>query len=231
MIVKGKLAVITGPDGNLGPVWRETCEDMGMLVHGLGMPTFDIRDKQLVQGVKSILPDLPSLLVCNAAIDNAPGGASGFWDNYEQIIEVNLKGHLHLLSSLLPYHVDHPCLVIFVGSMLGHSGADWRRYRDIGLKDFTKPIAYGLTKAAFIQAARAITTEYGHLGIRGVCLSFGPVDTGKFNPEFGERIKKDIPLGRLVQKADLKAALKFAIECDALAGTQDVFVDGGILSW
>lgn len=229
MQVKDKVAIITGPTGNLGPVWVETCEEMGMIVDGLGLPDTDIRTRQDYQALYADMR--PSLIVCNAAIDNAPGGKSGFWDNYEDILEVNLKGHLHLLSELLPSGVENPFLVVFVGSMLGHSGADWRRYRDIGLQDFTKPIAYGLTKAAFIQAARAITTEYGHLGIRAVCLSFGPVDTGKFNPQFGDRIRRDIPTGRLVGKDDLKAALRFAVECDALAGTQDVFVDGGILAW
>lgn len=229
-----KVAIITGTSGNLGPVWVRTCEELGYKVFPIDIPVYDITEKDMVKyAVEKCLTfhGKPSLVVCNAAIDNAPGGSSDFFDNYERIIDVNLVGHIHLMKALLPDNVADDCLIVNIGSMLGHSGADWRRYRDIGLTNFTKPLAYGLSKAALIQMSRAITTEYGHRGVRGVTLSFGPVDTGKFNPEFGERIKRDIPTGRLVTPDDLAATLKFAIECKALAGTQDVFVEGGILSW
>lgn len=228
-----KTAIITGTSGNLGPIWTEVLESLGMKVYGIDLPGTDISIKQEVDfAVKDCLDkyDRPSIVICNAAIDNPPKGEATLWDNYNNILNVNLKGHFHLLSQLLPGNVKHPCLVVMISSIMAHSGADWRRYADVGLPKFTKPAAYNASKAGLMALSKCITTEYGRYGIRGVSLSFGPVDTGKFDPVFKERILKDIPMGRLVTVDDLKASLIHAINNKSFAGN-DCLVDGGLLSW
>lgn len=229
-----KVAILTGSSGNLGPVWLETLKEMDYQVFEIDLPLYDITNIGLVKNaIDKCLRDYgkPSVIVCNAAIDNPPAEKSGFWDNYEKIIGVNLVGHLHLLSNLLPGNVAENAVVINIGSIMGHSGADWRRYKDIGLDDFTKPVAYNLSKRALIQLSQSITTEFGRFGIRSVTLSFGPVNTDKMNIKFKTRIAKDIPLGHLVSTDDLKRTLRWAIRTKSLAGSQDVLIDGGLLAW
>lgn len=233
--MNNRVALVTGHSGNLGPIWCKTLMEMGYRVIGLGLPYHNIADKK---SVHAFIGDnkldreenKPSVIVCNAAIDIPPQGESDFFEDYENIINVNLIGHLHLLKELLPDNVEKDCVVINIGSIMGHSGCDWRRYVDVGLNNFTKPVAYNLSKRALIQLSQSITTEYGEQGIRSVTISLGPVDTEKFNPEFKKRILQDIPLRKLVSKEDLQSALRFAIECKSFAGN-DVLIDNGLLSW
>ena len=227
------LAIVVGAEGNLGPIWADKLKEMGYKVFNMGLPVCDTTDTERLDIViDGCIKDFgrPSVIVCNSAIDNPPKGEGSLWDNYDKILDVNLKGHFNVLSRILPNHVDRGCVVVMISSIMAHSGADYRRYKDVGLQNFTKPSAYNASKAGLMALAKCITTQYGQFGVRGVSLSFGPVDTGKFDPVFKERILRDIPTGELVTVDDLKASLEFVIKCKSFAGT-DCLIDSGLLAW
>ena len=117
-------------------------------------------------------------------------------------------------------------VIVFIGSIMGYVGADWRNYEG----GFEKPVAYNCSKAALQQLARSITVQYGRYGIRAVCPGFGPVETPKLSQEFRDKISPKIPMGRFVSKRSLQQTLLYACCCEDLAG-EDWLVDGGYTKW
>ena len=221
-----KKAVVVGSLGNLGPVWVETLEEMGFFVKDFDKPNFDVVSEEKIANCAA-LSLAPEVLICNQAIDNPPGTNCNFWSNMDEIINVNLIGTMRVCKHFIPLMIENGGgVIINVGSIQGRIGADWRNYPE----GFEKPVAYNCSKAALEQLTRSICVQYGRFGIRAVTMAFGPFDNGKFDPVFKEKILKNIPIGRLVQKESLKATLKYAIECPELTG-QTVLIDGGYTAW
>src|SRR3954463_9333283 len=95
----GRVAVVTGRLGNLGPVWAAALEGAGMTVVGIdlregaGVVVGDVTDRASLERVRDRIVDehgIPAVLVNNAGIDRPPGteGASSFLDT----LNVNVAG-------------------------------------------------------------------------------------------------------------------------------------------
>ena len=166
---------------------------------------------------------VPSVIVNNAAYDPKPSEGGGkFWD-YQQIIDVNLKGAINVCRAFVPEMKEG--VVVNIGSIMGNMGADWRNY-PIG---FDKAVGYNVSKAALPQLSRSITTQYGRYGVRSVTISFGPFDSG-LPEEFKDKFLGNVPLGRTISEKSLRTSLRYVIECPELAG-QQIIIDGGLLAW
>jgi NAD(P)-dependent dehydrogenase (short-subunit alcohol dehydrogenase family) len=229
IINRGKpIAVVTGgKNGNLGPIISNELKRLGYRVFALDLPDYDISKQDYVDLFKLDLPGIPKLIVNNAAIDNPPTGKSGYFSNYEQILDVNLMGALRVINTFIPDMIGNGGgVIINIGSIMGNVAADWRNYPT----GFRKPVAYGLSKAALIQLSRSLTMEYGNKNIRSVCCAFGPVDTGKFKEPFRSNILRSIPTGRFISEKSVRATIRYAVECPELAG-QQILCDGGYTCW
>ena len=209
-------AVLVGSKGNLGPVWKETLEEMGYKVCCLDPPEYDATEN-LISSCNPI-----DVILYNAAIDNPPGSGASFFGNRCEIINVNLIGCMNAIEFLIPEMKKNGGVIINVGSIQGRIGADWRNYEE----GFEKPVAYNCSKAALEQLTRSLAVQYGRYNIRAVTIAFGPFDNGKFDPAFKEKFIRNVPLGRIISRESLKATLKYAITCPELTG-QCVMVDGG----
>jgi len=221
----GKVALLVGHEGNLGPIWKETLEGAGATVDALGLPEVDF----LGPGPMTIINTaVPNIVVCNAAIDTPPSQQDArFFDRLEDTIHVNLNMHAWICKETIPAMIDNGGgVIVFIGSIMGYVGADWRNYSG----GFEKPVAYNLSKAALQQLARSITVQYGRHNIRAVCPGFGPVATPKLPREFVTTISEKIPMERLVSKRSLQQTLLYACCCEELAG-EDWLVDGGYTKW
>ncbi|MEO5368207.1 MAG: SDR family oxidoreductase [Magnetococcus sp. WYHC-3] len=225
-----KVAVVTGPSGQLGPVWTETLKGMGYTVFGMDLPLVDVGKKEQVIAASADCfkrAGIPEVLVLNAAIDNPPGSVATFHGKAAEILQVNLLGALYTVEAFLPSMIERMRgTIIAIGSIQGFIGADYRNYEG----GFEKPVGYNLSKAALMQYVRSLTVQYGRFGIRACCIAFGPYDGGKIPKEFLDKFLKNVPMGRCVTKDDLKATLRFAIECQGFAG-QTVLVDNGYVAW
>lgn len=222
-----KTALLTGPSGNLGPIWQETLEEMGYEVIGWGMPGIDLSSQAEIEKAASNIEETPSVIVNSAAIDNPPGSEASFFGNLEEILRVNLIAPCLIARQFIPRMVTHGGgLIVNIGSIMGYIGADWRNYP----LQFEKPLGYNLSKAALIQLSRSITVQYGQYGVRSVTIAFGPYDGGKLTDEFKGKFLKNVPLGRTISRESFKATLRFAIECPEAAG-QGYLVDGGYCAW
>lgn len=225
---KKPLAVVTGgKNGNLGPIIVDELKSLGYRVFILDLPEYDISKQDYIELFKLDLPGTPKVIVNNAAIDNPPTGKSGYFANFEKIIDVNLSGAVRVIKSFTDDMIRHGGgTIINIGSIMGNVAADWRNYPE----GFRKPVAYGLSKAGLIQLSRSLTMEYGNKGIRSVCCAFGPVDTGKFKEPFRSNILRNIPTGRFVSEKSVRATIRYAVECPELAG-QQILCDSGYTCW
>lgn len=227
---EGKVAVVTGTSGQLGPVWVTTLKEMGYTVFGIDLPDVDVSDYEQVEWASVDCCDycgIPEVLILNAAIDNPPGSKATFHGNANEIVDVNLLGAVNTVRAFLPIMMNQrKGTIIAIGSIQGFIGADWRNYEG----DFEKPVGYNLSKAALMQYVRSLTVQYGRFGIRACCIAFGPYDGGKIPKAFLDKFLKNVPTGRAVSRDDLKATLRFAVECESFAG-QTVLVDGGYVAW
>lgn len=230
--LEGKIAIVTGPSGNLGPIWVETLENAGAEVFGIDLPD-DITDKENIKKLLSSwwkikpIPHAPDIIVNNAGIDNPPGSKASFFGNCKEILDVNLQGAVNICEVFIPYmiHKDGG-VIVNIGSIQGNIGADWRNYDE----GFEKPVGYNLSKAGLIQLSRSICTQYGRYNIRSVTISFGPFEGAGFDLDFREKFLKNVPLGRTISKESLQTSLLYACCCPELSG-QQVLIDGGYCGW
>jgi NAD(P)-dependent dehydrogenase (short-subunit alcohol dehydrogenase family) len=203
---------------------------MNFRIFQMDLPYYDVAKKESVIKASSACSNhwgIPEVLVLNAAIDNPPGSAATFHGNLEQILNVNLMGAARVVEAFLPSMIDKgKGTIIAIGSIQGFIGADWRNYEG----GFEKPVGYNLSKAGLMQYVRSLTVQYGRYGIRACCIAFGPYDGGKIPKAFLDKFLRNVPMGHAVSRNDLKAALRFAVECESFAG-QTVLVDGGYVAW
>jgi len=226
----GKVALMTGPEGNLGPIWKSTLQRAGANVYGFGLPGGGpLHDFTQIDDWHLSLPNImPDIIVCNAAIDIPPTQRDArFFTDFERIMQVNVNAHARIVERYMPRMcLEGKGVVVFIGSIQGYIGADWRNYSG----EFEKPCAYNASKAALQQLARSITVQYGRYGIRAVCPGFGPYISAKLPEEFLNKILSQIPMRRTVSQKSLRQTLLYACCCEDLAG-EDWLVDGGYTKW
>ena len=236
-LLEGKLALLTGPAGNLGPIWLECLKQLGAEVLELGPPLdinrFDHLTEMALQIEKYDVA--PSIIINNAAVDNPPTHTThttdlkkNFWSDHQAIVNTNLTGAMNVAEVFLPMMIKagQGGVVINIGSILGNVASDFRNYEP----GFEKPVGYNVSKAGLIQLTRSIAVQYGRYGIRSVCISFAAVDTGKFQEPFSSKFKDCLPLGRFISPESLKMTLLYACCCPELTG-QQILVDAGYTAW
>lgn len=225
-----RKAVVVGTSGNLGPIWVETLEEMGFDVWGIDLPGVDVSDREQVIVNARLCKEMfgvPEVIVCNAGKDNPPGSGTKFFTDYERIVEVNLFGTKNVSEAFLLFMQDNGGgVIIAVGSIMGKIAADYRNYED----GFEKPVGYMSSKAGINHFMQCLAVHYGRYNVRAGVAAFGPVDTGKFNPTFRDKIVKNIPLGRLISKESVKNSLWPFINIPEYTG-QVLLVDGGYTAW
>ena len=225
-----KKAVVTGTSGNLGPLWVEALQEMGFDVWGIDLPNVDVSNREQVMVHARLCKEMfgiPDVIICNAGKDNPPGSGTKFFTDYERIIEVNLFGTKNISEAFLPYMQENGGgVIIAVGSIMGKMAANYNYYED----GFEKPSGYNSSKAGINHFMECLAVQYGQFNVRAGVAAFGPVDTGKFDPVFKEKILKRIPLGRLVSPRSVKNSLWPFLNIPELTG-QVLLVDGGMTLW
>lgn len=239
--LKGKIAIVTGGAGNLGPWWAKALRQAGADVALIDLPQkkmpssfnsyiADITNpKDLHQVHQKINSDLGlvSILVNNAGIDVPPGAPVS---NYHQLWEVNVQGLVNCIEEFLP-----DMKKIKNGSIINIGSLYLERAPYPGLYshlNFDKPWAYGATKASVDSITRHYAVRLAKFGIRVNTLSPG----GVFNNQDKEFVKKysaRVPLGRMADKEkDLAGPLVFlASEASSYVTGINLQVSGGYTAW
>ena len=121
-------------------------------------------------------------------------------------------------------------VIVNIASDLGLISPDQRLYRKEGLKEDeqpVKPITYSIIKHGIIGLTKYLATYWADEGIRVNTLSPGGVFTSQHD-EFISKISKLIPLGRMANKDEYKAAIVYLCsDASSYMTGSNLVIDGG----
>jgi NAD(P)-dependent dehydrogenase (short-subunit alcohol dehydrogenase family) len=230
----GRVAVVTGALGNLGPVWSAALAGAGAIVVGLdvregdGVLVADVTDRaSLEQALAAVEagPGFPHILVNNAGVDVPPGqdDAAGF----ARTLDVNVTGVFNVTQVFGSVMCrEGRGSIVNIGSLYA-SIAPIPAFYDHIEPSFTKPAAYGASKAGVVNLTRYFARLWGPHGVRVNALSPGGV-LGDQDPEFVRKYSDRVPLGRMADPSDLIGPLLFlASDASSYVTGHELRVDGG----
>jgi NAD(P)-dependent dehydrogenase (short-subunit alcohol dehydrogenase family) len=225
----GRVAVVTGALGNLGPVWTAALAEQGATVVGIdvregdGIVQADVTDGRALERVLGET-GTPSILVNNAGIDVPPGGDEG---DFSRTLEVNVTGVFNATQVFGQAMCEARSGSIVNMASLYASVAPIPAFYEHIEPPFTKPAAYGASKAAVVNLTRYFARLWGPYGVRVNALSPGGVRGGQ-DEEFVRKYSERVPLGRMAEPEDLVGALLFLVsDVSAYVTGHELRVDGG----
>ena len=186
------------------------------------------------------------ILINNAAYDPKVGsnglanGASSRLENFpadvwHRHLEVSLTGAF-LASQVFGAEMAGRSrgVILNIASDMGILGPDQRIYQQVGLEKHqqpVKPVSYCVAKAGLLGLTRYLATYWADRGVRVNAISPGGVFQGQ-DAAFVQRLSRLIPLGRMADQDEYKAAIAFLVS-DAssyMTGT-NLVIDGGRSCW
>lgn len=233
----GKLAVVTGASGNLGPVWCEALEGAGMRVVRIdvqpadGVEVADVTDRDALRAIRERI-GAPDVLVNNAGVDQPPdpskgGGIEGVdADEFLRVLDVNTRG-VFVVTQVFGSAMAEAGRgsIVNIGSLYASIAPIPELYDH--LPGFVKPPAYAASKAGVIALTKYFARLWGPRGVRVNALSPGGVRGGQ-DDEFLRKYNARVPLGRMAEPGDLTGPLLFlASDASRYLTGHELRVDGG----
>ncbi|CAM3921313.1 SDR family NAD(P)-dependent oxidoreductase [Bordetella muralis] len=238
--VANKRVLITGASSGLGQHFAKTlaaegaqlilaarrldrlqafADTLSCSVAPLCLP-FDVTDAAShTELVKHI--DTLDVLINNAGIVRESAAATHSSEDWDAVLDTNLKGMFFLAQSLLPALQANGGSIINVASILG-------------LRQAGGIVSYAVSKAGVIQLSKTLALEWARYGVRVNALAPGYIET-EINADFwqsdaGKALIKRIPQRRLGQLEDLDGPLLLLCSDASRYMTGSVLVvDGGHL--
>jgi NAD(P)-dependent dehydrogenase (short-subunit alcohol dehydrogenase family) len=234
----GRLAVVTGASGRLGPVWWQALADAGAAVVGIDIAAgeeieaADITDRAAVEAALARIAKrhgTPSVLVNNAGIDQPPDpDAAGeeSLEAFQRTLGVNLAGTFNVTTVFGKAMVAAGRgSIVNIGSLYA-SVAPVPSFYD-HIPGFVKPAAYSASKAGVVQLTRYFARLWGPHGVRVNAISPGGVAGGQ-DEQFLGKYTARVPLRRMAEPADLGGPLVFlASDASRYVTGHELRVDGG----
>jgi NAD(P)-dependent dehydrogenase (short-subunit alcohol dehydrogenase family) len=125
---------------------------------------------------------------------------------------------------------DRGGVILNISSDLSVFAPDQRLYRKEGYPEDmqpVKPVSYSVIKAGLIGLTRYLATYWADQGVRSNALSPGGVFNGQ-GEEFVQRLSRLIPLGRMANRDEYRAAVQFLCsDASSYVNGQNIVVDGG----
>jgi NAD(P)-dependent dehydrogenase (short-subunit alcohol dehydrogenase family) len=237
----GRVAIVTGALGRLGPVWVSTLEDAGATVLAIdvreadGVRQADVRDRATLERLRDEI-GTPDVLVNNAGIDQPPDAAAATYrledvplDEFRTTLDVNLVGVFQTIQVFGSAMRDAGRgSIVNIGSLYASVAPEPRFYEHMEVDPpFLKPAAYAASKAGVVNLTRYFARLFGPHGVRVNALSPGGVRGGQdevFQSKYCERV----PLGRMAEPDDLRGPLLFlASDASRYVTGHELRVDGG----
>ena len=247
----GRVAVVTGAAGRLGPAWCQALAGAGARVIALdlgpGDPpagaerliTADVTDRASLQAaLEQASADVgtPRVLVNGAGIDQPPDAAARTFavedipaGAFRTTLDVNLVGTFQAIQVFGAAMRDAGGgSIVNVGSLYATLAPRPELYDHLDADPpFLKPPAYGASKAGVVSLTRYFARLWGPHGVRVNVLSPGGV-AGDQDRRFVDKYNAHVPLGRMAEPADLAAPLVFlASDASRYVTGQELRVDGG----
>lgn len=186
------------------------------------------------------------ILVNNAAIDPKVEGDKGVLeasrlenfplDQWDLQVAVGLTGAF-LCSQVFGSAMaadGKGGVILNIASDLSVFSPDQRLYRKAGVAENqqpVKPVTYSVIKAGLVGLTRYLATYWSDRGVRANALSPGGVFNGQPD-EFVKRLTSLIPLGRMAERDEYRAAVQFLCsDASSYLNGQNIVMDGGRCVW
>lgn len=125
-------------------------------------------------------------------------------------------------------------VILNIASDLAVIAPDQRIYRQSGLleeQQLAKPVSYSVVKAGLLGLTRYLATYWADMGVRVNAISPGGVYNNQ-DPAFVERLTNLIPMGRMADKDEYKAAVVFLVsDASSYMTGANIMIDGGRTCW
>ncbi len=244
--LNGRVALVTGALGKLGPIWIGALSGAGARVIGVdvragevegaeSVEVADVTDRKALLALRGRVGAL-DVLVNNAGIDQPPAGDAAScpiedvpFDDFRRVLDVNLAGTFLVTQVFGSAMRDAGSgSIVNIGSLYAGIAPDPGMYDHLELDPpFLKPPAYGASKAGVVSLTRYFARLWGPHGVRVNALSPGGVLGGQ-DPEFVRKFTARTPLGRLAEGDDLAGPLLFlASDASSYVTGHELRVDGG----
>lgn len=163
------------------------------------------------------------VLVNNAARALLKPAVEVTWDEWDALIDVNLKGAYFLAGRLARHCIEaaRPGAIVNIASTHGLTGLAGRT-------------VYGISKGGLIQMTRMLAIEWAEYGVRVNTVAPSTVLTESRrkmlnDPAVRERMLNRIPTKRFPEPGEIAAAVCYLASNDAISITgQTLAVDGGL---
>ena len=187
----------------------------------------DVADRQACQrAIDTVVSEFGKIdvLLNNAGVTQPVKTMEIDSDSWNRIMDVNLRGVLHLSQAVIPHMRAQRA-----GSIACMSSVSAQRGGGI----FGGP-HYSAAKAGVLGLAKAMARELGPDNIRVNCVTPGLIETditgGKLTDQMRDDILKGIPLNRLGQPKDVASAYLFlASDLSSYITGAVIDVNGGML--
>lgn len=205
----------------------------------------DVTDPSGISGVAEMLTEKGvrvDILVNNAAIDPKVKGDHGVVETsrleHFPLEQWNLQVAVGLTGAFLCSQTFGSAMsrdgkggvILNIASDLSVFAPDQRLYRKEGLSNElqpVKPVTYSVIKTGLIGLTRYLATYWADKGVRCNALSPGGIYNGQ-GDEFVQRLTSLIPMGRMADKDEYRAAVQFLCsDASAYMNGQNVVMDGG----
>ena len=245
MLLKDKVAVITGAASEWG-IGRAAArlfaaegarvaildlaeQEPEAAANDLGAEHFgmvcDVRDRAAcLEAAEQVATGFGGLdiLVGNAGVVFGTPIAEIEPEEYDHVMDVNLRGNFHMAQAALPYIKARRGTMVFVSSIAGQVGG--------GLFGRSH---YAAAKSGIFGLAKALARELASEGVRVNAVAPGVIDNdftqGRMRPDDKARIAKTVPLGRLGTSEEVaKACLYLASDLSSYVTGQVLSVNGGL---
>jgi dihydroanticapsin dehydrogenase len=220
------VAVVTGGSSGLGAAIASSLADDGaevVVADLLGDPAVDVTratDVEALFGRVAATHGRIDVLVCSAAVETRASVVDCTDDEWQRVIDVNLKGPFLCMKHGLPLMADSGGgSVVLMGSVLGAIGSP-------------KYAAYCASKGALVNLAKQAAIEHARDGIRVNVVSPSACEAGLFletaarapDPEAVKRmVAGNTPMGRLGSVEDVTATVRY------LVGDGSSYVSGTVV--
>jgi len=247
MLLQDKVAIITGAAGlnGLGFATARQMAAQGARVAVLDLAganpqaaavrlqgahlgvTADVTDKAACEAAVAAVKrqwGRVDILVNNAGITQAVGTLGITAQDYERVLDVSLRGALHMSQAVLPLMTaQRGGAIVCISSVSAQRGG--------GILGGPH---YSAAKAGVLGLARAMAREFGPQGVRVNCITPGLIETDinkdKISAARKAEIAHEIPLARLGGPDDVAGACVFlASDLSAYCTGITLDVNGGML--
>ena len=245
--LEGKVAVITGAASGIGAATALRFAEEGARIAGFDQneakdgdwaaavaragdalfETGDVRDVDRIGAFVAAVRERFGRI--DALVNSAGIGSGGFVhllepDEWDRVIDVNLKGTFLFCRAVLPVMLEQGS-----GSIVNLASVE-------GIEGMELTSAYNASKGGVVILTKNMAIDYGRKGIRVNCICPGFIDTPLLgevmgNPEMAavrERIADAHQLGRLGKPVEIaNAALFLASDEASFVTGHSLVVDGG----